>query len=176
MDIEILADKLDPETLTNLRNYIDSLTNSKKPTDTDSRVQKLESALAKKQKDHEEAVALYKKVLRENAIGKAIGAHEWIDSDLVSVYLENGTTMDGDKLVFRTSEGRTIPLDEAAATLAKSKPYLTKGGPHGSGYQKPKEANEPIKNPWSRESLNLTEQARILKADPTLAAKLKKEV
>jgi hypothetical protein len=177
MDIESLADKLDAETLNTLREYINSLTSTKKPSDTDTRVQKLETALAKKQKDHEEAVAMYKKVLRENAIAKSMATHEWVDPDLVSLYFETNTISDGDKLLFKSSDGRVVPLDEAAATLAKSKPHLTKQGiQHGSGYQKPKDTTEPVKNPWSREHLNLTEQARILKTDPALAIKLKKEV
>jgi len=33
--------------------------------------------------------------------------------------------------------------------------------------------NKVEKNPWAKETLNLTEQARILKENPTLAAKLK---
>jgi hypothetical protein len=176
MDIDSLADKLDTETLTSLKNYIDTLTNPKKSNDVDARVQKLEAALAKKQKDHEEAVAMYKKVLRENAIAKSMASHDWVDPDLVSLYFETNTINDGDKLLFRSNDGRVVPLDEAAATLAKSKPHLTKAGTqHGSGYQKPKDNTEPVKNPWKREYLNLTEQARILKVDPALAAKLKKE-
>jgi len=35
--------------------------------------------------------------------------------------------------------------------------------------------NKVEKNPWAKETLNLTEQARILKEDPQLAAKLKSE-
>ena len=35
--------------------------------------------------------------------------------------------------------------------------------------------NEVKYNPWAKETLNLTEQAQIIKEDPQLAAKLKSE-
>jgi len=39
--------------------------------------------------------------------------------------------------------------------------------------EKKTEKEPEVKNPWLKENLNLTEQARILKADPKLAAKMK---
>lgn len=174
MDIEQLKDKLDADTLTALRDYIESL---KKPAtnDHENKVTKLEQALARKTKEHEEAVSMHRKLLRDMEIQKAVNAHEWVDVDLMSVYVSNHTIFDGDKVLFKSPEGRTVPLDEAVATLAKAKPHLVKNSPHGSGYQKPKDSAEPTKNPWTKEHFNLTEQARIMKADPTLAARLSKE-
>lgn len=43
-----------------------------------------------------------------------------------------------------------------------------------SGYVPPKGTNEPtVNNPWSKATLNLTEQAKILRENPTLAQQLK---
>jgi len=45
-------------------------------------------------------------------------------------------------------------------------------GPVGSGTNP---AGAPEKNPWAKDTLNLTEQARILRENPALAAQLKQQ-
>lgn len=76
-------------------------------------------------------------------------------------------------------DGSVKGLDEALEGLRESKPYLF-------GNESPKlKGRTPImvgntvehtgKNPWSKETFNLTEQARIMKEDPELAKKLKEQ-
>lgn len=58
--------------------------------------------------------------------------------------------------------------------LLEAKPYLRKpttGGGAGGANGALRKPQGP--NPWARDSLNLTEQARILRENPTLAAELK---
>jgi len=177
MDIDSLADKLDGDTLSNLKQYVDTLRNTNKPaSEPDNRLEKLQSSLVKKEKDLQDAISKHQNLLTDLAITKACAGQEFVDTDMVSMYLRQRLIMDGDRALYKSEDGRTLPLDEAAALLAKQKPYLTKAVAHGSGYQKPaKEGVEQVVNPWAKETFNLTKQAQILKTDPQLADRLKKE-
>lgn len=87
--------------------------------------------------------------------------------------------LDKSKLELNEEDGTVKGLDEALEGLRESKPYLF-------GNEGPKlKGRTPImvgntvehtgKNPWSKETFNLTEQARIMKEDPELAKKLKEQ-
>lgn len=71
-----------------------------------------------------------------------------------------------------------LPLDEWMGQLQQQKPWLFKapkpqgtGAPVGSRNAGSVPAG--MKNPWTREHFNLTEQGRIMRTDPQLAEKLK---
>lgn len=73
-------------------------------------------------------------------------------------------------------DGAVKGLDDALKELRESKPYLFDEGPKLKGRTPNTEGATPEHtgpNPWKKETLNLTEQARILKQDPELAEKLK---
>lgn len=73
-------------------------------------------------------------------------------------------------------DGTVKGLDDALKGLRESKPYLFDEGPKLKGRTPNTEGATPEHtgpNPWKKETLNLTEQARILKQDPELAEKLK---
>lgn len=73
-------------------------------------------------------------------------------------------------------DGTITGLEEQLAKLKETKPYLFKetepGGTGGSKGGGPKGGKEPTKNPWAKETFNLTEQGRILREDPELARSL----
>jgi hypothetical protein len=72
-----------------------------------------------------------------------------------------------------------VPLDQWVADLQQRRPYLFKANskPMGSGapVASRSAANVPagMKNPFSREHFNLTEQGRLFKSNPELYAQLK---
>jgi hypothetical protein len=74
-----------------------------------------------------------------------------------------------------------VPLDQWVADLQQRRPYLFKGNtkPMGSGapVASRSAASVPagMKNPFSREHFNLTEQGRLFKSNPELYAQLKAE-
>lgn len=75
-------------------------------------------------------------------------------------------------------DGSVKGLDEALEGLRASKPYLFDEGPKLKGRTPIMTGNtveHTGKNPWSKESFNLTEQARIMKENPELAQKLKEQ-
>lgn len=64
------------------------------------------------------------------------------------------------------------PAADAVKALLEAKPFLAKAE-GGTGSGAPATAAPAVKNPWLKESFNLTEQIRISKENPTLAAQLK---
>jgi hypothetical protein len=72
--------------------------------------------------------------------------------------------------------GNVKGIKEALGTLVQAKPWLKKqaGGQVGSGTNPPGAGGTEV-NPWKQETFNLTMQARILKENPALAARLKAE-
>lgn len=64
------------------------------------------------------------------------------------------------------------PVADAVKALLEERPFLAKAqGDTGSGA--PQNAGSAVKNPWSKEHFNLTEQSRIYQQDPAQAEKLK---
>jgi len=88
--------------------------------------------------------------------------------------LESGKPVayiNGEKAFSKT--GEPLALREYVEQLGKDAPHLFEesrgagaGGSSGGG------STQGGANPWKKESLNLTEQARIMKADPTGARRM----
>lgn len=78
-----------------------------------------------------------------------------------------------DDAITLSDDGTIAGLEEQLKALQESKPYLFKqDNPDGTGGAKgggAKDKNPPVKNPWAKDTFNLTEQGRILKEDPELA-------
>lgn len=72
--------------------------------------------------------------------------------------------------------GAVKGVKEALEALVAAKPWLKKqaGGQVGSATNPPG-AGGAETNPWKKETFNLTNQAKILKENPALAARLKQE-
>lgn len=73
-------------------------------------------------------------------------------------------------------DGTVVGLDEQVATIKETysdlfKPVVTGREPNNKSKSTP-----GGKNPWSKEHFNLTEQARMLREDPELAAQLKASI
>src|SRR5690606_24724391 len=98
------------------------------------------------------------------------------DPDLVA------TLLDKSKIEVDEEGNIKAGLDDQLKALRESKAFLfvqkeqTPQQPQFKGVS-PADGREPspggIKNPWSKEHFNLTEQARILRENPELAAQLK---
>jgi vacuolar-type H+-ATPase subunit I/STV1 len=73
-------------------------------------------------------------------------------------------------------DGTVLGIDEQLKTIKETYkdlfvPVVTGRNPNNTGGGQP-----PVKNPWSKEHFNLTEQGKILKENPELAAQLKASV
>lgn len=108
------------------------------------------------------------------AIAQAIAKHPFIDPETASLLIGHRARFEGDDLFYEGDGGKLVPIDEAAALIASSKPHLVKaqGGGGGSGYRDGGGGNSQ-RNPWSKDTFNLTEQIQLGKNNPQLAAQLK---
>lgn len=139
----------------------------------EARTRRLEKELAERQQALEALDHKYRGTRQEAALRQALGQHEWIDADLVASFAGARLTWEDDQLLYQTEDGKVVSLDEGVQTLAKSKPHLLKApGAGGSGFRGAPASGAGQKNPWAKETRNLTEQARLLREDPNLAASL----
>lgn len=144
-------------------------------------VKQLEAKLKRLERERAEAISTrdtlegkWRDSRKAAAIAAAIGKHQWIDSDAASVLLERSLRWEGDELLCDV-DGKLVPPEEGATHLAKSRPALVKAtGAGGSGYR-PGGGPAPgvTKNPFARETFNLTEQIALRKENPQLADQLK---
>lgn len=128
--------------------------------------------LANKQRD-----ALTQELANKFAVKGAENAYKKLIASLVSVDPET------DSLTFFDDAGSATSLDRAGfEEFLKTHPdleHLTKADIHTNGGGKANgsgnNSSSAVKNPWKRETLNLTEQARILRESPQLASTLKSQ-
>ena len=134
-------------------------------------------ALQTKVKEYEDTIktqkAEYEDKMRnltlDTAIEKALSNAGAKHIDLISIKI------DREKLKIEEG-GKVTGLDEQIATYKETYkdlfiPKVEGRDPNNIGGGKP-----PINNPWSKEHLNLTLQAKILKEDPELAKQLKNSI
>lgn len=93
-----------------------------------------------------------------------------IAADAQDVGIVSGL-FDKSKLIL--DDGKVTGLDEQLTALKKDKPFLFKDGkPKGKGYE-PNGGGGPLdKNPFAKETFNLTEQGKILRENPEQARAL----
>lgn len=105
-------------------------------------------------------------------LAKVLSAYDFIDSDLVASYISARVVWEDDQLLMKEGD-RLMPLEDGVKALVQTKPHLLKAqGRQGSG-QPPAAGSGGQKNPWAKDSFNLTEQIVIERDNPQLAAQLK---
>lgn len=132
--------------------------------DLTTKITELENLNNQTKEEYETKIAALRK---ETAIELALKDEKAKNIRAVKALLDlDKVSLDGDNL---------IGLEEQLKTLKEQESYL-----FGSDTLKGREPNPPTnhtdefkKNPWSQEHFNLTEQGRIFREDPELAAKLK---
>lgn len=98
-------------------------------------------------------------------------------ADVLRLHSSNLTLNDNGDPIYKDGY-QELPLEDWVGQLQQQKPWLFKAPkPQGSGAPVGTRTTGTIpagmKNPWSRDHFNLTEQGRILRTDPQLADKLK---
>lgn len=156
---------------------LDTLPASKGQADAakqyETKIKRTERELADAQKAKAEIENKFQTARRDAALGQALGAHEFIDRDLVSHYATARLQFEGDDLLFKTDDGKLLSVDDGIKHLAATKPHLLKAkGAGGSGHVPGAGSSGAVKNPWAKESVNFTEQIRLTKENPALAAQL----
>lgn len=111
----------------------------------------------------------YDKKMKDMRLSTAIQIA--IAADAQDVGIVSGL-FDKSKLILG-DDGKVTGLDEQLTALKKDKPFLFKDGkPKGKGYE-PNGGGGPLdKNPFAKETFNLTEQGKILRENPEQARAL----
>ena len=88
-----------------------------------------------------------------------------VDADYI-IYKQGGL----DKFTF-DEDGKPVGIDDIVKPLKESSPHLFQADP-GPDYRPAGRGTPPAKNPFAKDSFNLTEQGKLLKENPTQAQAL----
>ncbi len=141
----------------------------------ETKLRRMERELNDAKAAKEEVSGKFRTSLQRAAIAEALGGHQFLAKDVVETYIGQRLTWEGDDLLFKSDDGKLIPVADGVSGFAKARPELLKStGAGGSGYRSGNArggaANQP--NPWAKESFNLTEQLRLKRENPELAAQM----
>ena len=86
-------------------------------------------------KERDEAFARYRTSQQRATVAEAIGAHDFIDRELVEAYVGTRVVWENDELLFKADDGKLVPVKDGVAGFAKSKPAILKSqGTGGAGF------------------------------------------
>jgi len=133
----------------------------------------LQDKIQELQQANEETKSQYEQKIKEQKFNFAL------EQDLMKSQAKNvkaaKALVDTEK-VSLDDDGNLIGLDEQLKQIKEENDYLFGPDLRGNRTDDTQSTPPAVKNnPWKKESLNLTEQGRILKEDPKLAERLKSE-
>lgn len=141
---------------------LETLKNSKGDADAfKAEIKKLQESNATEKAEHEAKV---KELQFNNAIKLAI-TDKAQDVDIVSGLFNKTKLILGE-------DGKVTGLDEQIKTLQESKPFLFKPDAKAPNYNPNGGKGGTAANPFAKENVNLTEQARLFKENPEQARAL----
>jgi hypothetical protein len=97
----------------------------------DARIKRAEREKAEALAQRDEAAGKYRGSLQKAAIAEALGGHEFVARDIVETYVSQRLAWEGDDLLFKSDDGKLIPVKDGVAGIAKTRPELLK--PSGTG-------------------------------------------
>lgn len=95
------------------------------------KLKRMQRELEEATKQREEVSLKWRDSMQQAAMAKALGSHEFIAKDVVETYVKNQLTWEGDEILFKTSDGKLVPISDGVAAIAKTRPELLK--PTGTG-------------------------------------------
>lgn len=87
----------------------------------------------------QDATGKFRGSLQKAAIAEALGGHKFIARDIVETYVSQRLTWEGDELLFKSDDGKLIPVKDGVAGIAKTRPELLE--PTGTGGAGVRQAN-----------------------------------
>jgi hypothetical protein len=108
-------------------------------------LKQFETRIKRTERERDEAKALaadasgkYRNSLQRSAIAEALGGHEFVARDIVESFVSQRLTWEGDDLLFKSEDGKLIPVKDGVAGIAKTRPELLKPtGTGGAGFRQP---------------------------------------
>lgn len=103
----------------------------------EAKVKRLERENADLTKTRDELGGTVKSMKRETALAAALEGHRFKNPADVRVLLQSRVVEEGDELLFKTDDGKMVPLKDGAAWFATTRPDYVEakdGGGQGSGF------------------------------------------
>ncbi len=79
----------------------------------------------------EDVAGKHKNSQQKAAIAEALSGHDFIARDIVETFVSGRLAWEGEDLLFKTDDGKLVPVKDGVAGIAKTRPELLK--PTGSG-------------------------------------------
>jgi len=97
----------------------------------DAKVKRLERLHLDEKTRADAADGKYRDTLKRAAVAEALGAHEFLERDVVESFVAQSLVWEGDDLLYKQADGKLIPVKDGVAGIAKTRPGLLK--PTGTG-------------------------------------------
>lgn len=98
------------------------------------KLKRMERQLQEATAQRDEIGGKFRGTLQRAAIAEALAGHDFVARDIVETYIGNRLAWEGDDLLFKSDDGRMIPVKDGVAGIAKARPELLKStGTGGAG-------------------------------------------
>jgi len=157
-----LMERLGIDSLEDLDSLPDAKGAAEAARQYEAKVKRLERELQAAAAQRDEIGGKYRSSLQKAAIAEALSGHEFIARDIVETYVSNRLAWEGDDLLYKSDDGRLLPVKDGVASIAKSRPELLKAtGTGGAGVRASNAGGGGAKTMTRAEFEGLTPQARV---------------
>lgn len=133
-DQNALMERLGIDSLEDLDSLPDARGAAEAAKQYDAKLKRMERQLQEATAQRDEISGKFRGTLQRAAIAEAMAGHEFVARDLVETFVSQRLTWEGDDLLFKSEDGRMIPLKDGIAGIAKARPELLKStGTGGAG-------------------------------------------
>lgn len=133
-DQNALMERLGIDSLEDLDSLPDARGAAEAAKQYDAKLKRMERQLQEATTQRDEISNKFRGTLQRAAIAEAMAGHEFVARDLVETFVSQRLTWEGDDLLFKSEDGRMIPLKDGIAGIAKARPELLKStGTGGAG-------------------------------------------
>lgn len=133
-DQNALMERLGIDSLEDLDSLPDARGAAEAAKQYDAKLKRMERQLQEATAQRDEINGKFRGTLQRAAIAEAMAGHEFVARDLVETFVSQRLTWEGDDLLFKSEDGRMIPLKDGIAGIAKARPELLKStGTGGAG-------------------------------------------
>lgn len=126
-----LMEKLGIDSLEDLDNLPNPKGMAEATQQYEVKLKRMQRELQEAMTQREETTKKWRDSLQKAAMAEALSSHEFIAKDVVETFVRNQLTWEGDDLLFKTSDGKLVPITDGVAAIAKTRPELLK--PTGTG-------------------------------------------
>jgi hypothetical protein len=133
-DQNALMERLGIESLEDLDTLPDAKGAAEAAKQYEVKLKRMERQLQEATTQRDEIGGKFRGTLQRAAIAEALAGHDFVARDIVETYIGNRLAWEGEELLFKSDDGRMIPVKDGVAGIAKARPELLKStGTGGAG-------------------------------------------